>query len=257
MRLLAYFQPVQTACCGLLAMAIWLPAHAADEITLLYIEHPAYHTAHKSPLGSSEVSGIVADPVKLAFQRAGISYRWREIPVARQMYIVRETEEQACIVGSLKNPDREKTGKFSHPVYQGKPIVAISRADNQAMHDGVPLAETLGNPQLTLLSKVGYSFGPFVDGSVERIKPHLEATSAELPSMLNMLLHHRADYFFMAEDAFVGLVTGSGYTPEQFKLSHFTDMPHGNLRYLWCSKSVPDAWLERFNAQIDKLFIKA
>jgi polar amino acid transport system substrate-binding protein len=234
-----------------------LPCRADGDLTLLYIEHPAYHTAHGAAGGNGDVSGIVADPVKLALKRAGIDYHWREIPIARQRYIVGETEEQACIVGALKNPEREKTGKFSHPIYQGKPIVAVSRADNAAMRDGAPLAATLSNSHLTLLSKIGYSFGPFVDGSVDQLKPKVETTTAELPNMLKMLLVNRADYFFMSEDAYDGLVRGSGFELRQFKLSHFSDMPAGNLRYLWCSNSVPENWLARFNTQIDKLFVKA
>ncbi|MFZ6645732.1 transporter substrate-binding domain-containing protein [Undibacterium sp. TJN25] len=242
--------------CLLLAMAGLLDtAQAAGtaDITLLYVEHPAFHFDKHN---NGKMEGLIAVPVTQAFQQAGVSYKWQQIPLARQYQILQDSQESACIVGALKNPEREKVGKFSHPIYLARPVVALTRADNAAMTDGRKLEETLRQPQLTMLSKVGYSFGKFVDDSVARYQPRTETTSAELPNMLNMLMARRGDYFFMSEDAYAALVAASSFRPEQFKLVHFSDMTKGNLRYLWCSKIVPNELLDKLNPEIDKLFRK-
>ncbi|WP_394782314.1 substrate-binding periplasmic protein [Undibacterium sp.] len=229
-------------------------AHASGvDVTLLYVSHPAFHIDKHN---TGKMEGIIAELVTQAFQQAGISYKWQQIPLARQHQILQESEESACIVGALKNPEREKAGKFSHPFYQGRPVVAMTRADNAAMEDNRKLEDTLRQPQLTILSKVGYSFGKFVDDSVARYQPRTEATSAELPIMLNMLMARRGDYFFMSEDAYAALVAASSFRPEQFKLVHFSDITKGNLRYMWCSRKVPDSLINKLNVEIDKLFKK-
>ncbi|WP_188568551.1 transporter substrate-binding domain-containing protein [Undibacterium terreum] len=228
-------------------------ANSSDEVTLLYVEHPAFHSDKQH---DGNIEGLIANPVKQAFLQAGVTYKWQEIPVARQYQILQDSQESACIVGAVKIAEREKVGQFSHPIYQSRPIIALSRADNQAMTDGGKLEDTLRNPKLVMLAKQGYSFGKFVDDSIARFKPKTEPTSAGMPSMMNMLLYKRADYFFMAEDAFGPLTSSPGYEPAQFKLSHFSDMPAGNMRYLWCTRKVPEATLKKLNIELDKLFRK-
>ena len=221
----------------------------AQQLELLYNPHAAYHYA----AANGQVQGLLVDRINAALQSTDIQVVWREVPVARQRDELRRNERAACVVGALKTPERVGLGKFSAPFYRAMPIVAISLADNPRMVSGRPLRQTLEDPQLTLLAKDGYTFGAYVTAEVERSRPKTMRTLTEIPNMVAMLGGKRADYMFMAEDAFAPLVRSLGYPPGRFKITHFSDMPEGNDRYLWCSQQVPDAMLAQLNRAFARL----
>ena len=221
----------------------------AQQLELLYNRHAAYHSAD----ANGQVHGLLVDRINLALQSTAIHAVWREVPVARQREELRGNEQAACVVGALKTPDRVGLGKFSAPFYRALPIIAVSRADNPRMVSGRPLRVTLEDPQLTLLAKDGYTFGAFVTAQIERSRPKTMRTLTEVPNMVAMLGGKRADYMFMAEDAFAPLVHSLGYPPGRFKITRFSDMPEGNERYLWCSLRVPDAMLAQLNRAFARL----
>ena len=238
------------------AIAPWIcwlllaPAGArAQPLELLYNRHAAYHSAD----ASGQVHGLLVDRINTALPSTDIHAVWREVPVARQREELRRNERAACVVGALRTPDREDIGKFSAPFYRALPIVAISLADNPRMISGRPLRLTLEDPQLTLLAKDGYTFGAYVTAQLERSRPKTMRTLTERPNMVAMLGGKRADYMFMAEDAFAPLVRSLGYPPGRFKITRFSDMPQGNERYLWCSLRVPDAMLAQLNRAFARL----
>jgi hypothetical protein len=225
-------------------------AQAPQPLTLMYNRHAAYH--EQSPNG--QVEGLLATPVAGALARAHVAFRWQEIPVARQRAILEGNLEPACVLGALKTPERERIGKFSHPLYQAQPIVALSLANNPLLNNGRTLQHTLRQPQIRLLAKEGYTFGSYVTAALAQNPVQTVSTNTEVPNMVGMLVHQRADFFFLAEDAFPPLIQKSGYKPELFKITRFTDMPAGNPRYLWCTEQVPDAMLSRLNADFDRLY---
>jgi len=221
----------------------------AQQLELLYNRHAAYHSVD----ASGRVQGLLVDRINTALQATDIHAVWREVPVARQREELRRNAQAACVVGALKTPDRLDLGKFSAPFYRALPIVAISLADNRRMVSGRPLRRTLEDPQLTLLAKEGYTFGAYVTAQLERSRPKTMRTLTEVPNMVAMLGGKRADYMFMAEDAFAPLVRSLGYPPGRFKITRFSDMSEGNERYLWCSQRVPDAMLAQLNRAFARL----
>ncbi|MES2151793.1 MAG: transporter substrate-binding domain-containing protein [Pseudomonadota bacterium] len=234
-------------CACLLALA---PARAgAQELVLLYNRHAAYHEL----AADGSVDGLIAAPLAAALRRAQVPFRWREAPVARQRSILHENQETVCVVGALKTAERAQAGKFTEPLYRALPVVALSLASNRRMVGQRPLRQTLDDPRLTLLAKDGYTFGPYVTEAIAASGARVMRTQTEIPNMVAMLLHGRADYFFMAEDAFAPLILKSGYRLGQFKITRFSDMPPGNERYLWCSARVPDGLIARINHEFEKL----
>jgi hypothetical protein len=101
--------------------------------------------------------------------------------------------EPACVVGAVKTPEREQIGKFTHPLYQALPIVALSLADNARLASGRPLQRTLADPELKLLAKEGYSFGSFVSAALARTAARIEVARAttELLRSTGRLLERR------------------------------------------------------------------
>jgi polar amino acid transport system substrate-binding protein len=237
-------------CCLAALLAMPMPAPPPAPLVLAYNRHAAYHDA--APGGG--VAGLMSGPLESAFRQAGVPFEWRQVPLARQREMLRQNREPVCVVGALRLPEREEIGKFSHPFYRGLPVVAMGLRANARLVSGHRLRETLEDPQLVLLAKNGYSFGPYVSQALEQSHPRVVSTNTEVANMVAMLVSHRADYLFMAEDAFMPLVRASGFPLDWFKIAHFSDAPGGNARHLWCSARVDDAVLARLNAQFDRQF---
>jgi polar amino acid transport system substrate-binding protein len=218
-----------------------------EMITLHYHERPPYYMT--GPLG---VYGLCVDPVKLAFNRAKIPFRWEKTPAKRQLDIVKSNRSKDCLIGWFKNPEREKFAKYSHFVYQDKPTIALARADNDKIISNRPLDETLVNSDLVLLRKNGYSYGPFIDTKITLI-PRQEMTNAENIGMLKMIHSRGADYFFISEEEATALIATSGLLKTDFKFIRFTDIPKGNKRYLLFSKHVADEVIGKINSALKKL----
>nr|QIV52837.1 hypothetical protein [uncultured bacterium] len=216
-----------------------------DAITIHYHERVPYYVT-----GPNGVYGLCATPARLAFENAGIPYRWQKTPAKRQIGVLKENKEKECILGWFKNSDRETFAKFSLPIYQDKPLIAIARSDNSAIESGQNLKNTLSNPSLVLLKKDGYSYGRFVDEMIARFKPKHMATTSELMGMLQMVHSGRADYFFIAEGGADGLIASSDLPNSDFQYIRFSDMPEGNKRYILFSKKVEDRIIEKINSAL-------
>ncbi|MFN2356348.1 MAG: hypothetical protein ABR534_01245 [Desulfotignum sp.] len=115
-------------------------------ITIHYHARPPYYVT--GPLG---VYGLCVDPVKKAFLAADIPVTWVKTPAVRQLEVLQYDGKNTGIIGWFKNPEREKIAVYSHYIYQDKPTIALTRADNQRMVSGRSLEETVKKPDLVLL----------------------------------------------------------------------------------------------------------
>lgn len=218
---------------------------SANIITVHYHERPPYYST--GPLG---VYGLCSDPAKIAFKKAGIEVRWEKTPASRQLDILKANRSRDCLIGWFKNSDREKFAKYSHFIYQDKPTIALSRADNYQIISNGSLDETFLNDKLTLLKKNGYSYGEFIDKKISELNPNQLMTDAENIGMLEMIQSGRADYFFISEEEAKDLTASSGLLKTDFKIIRFTNIPEGNKRYLLFSKRVEDEVIEKINNAI-------
>ena len=196
------------------------------------------------------VHGLCMDPVIKAFETSGLAFQLVETPAKRQLKIIEQNKGRDCIVGWFKIPDREKIGKFTLPIYQDKPMIALA-----GKHAGLPgkydsVETILKNRDLTLLRKDGYSYGGFLDEKIDDFKPRQEMTTAENLSMLKMIHSRRADYFFITKEEAKNLLELSGFPLSDFQLVVFSDIPKGNKRYLLCSRQVGDEVIEKLNAAL-------
>ena len=190
------------------------------------------------------------DPVIRAFETSGIAYQLVETPARRQLEIIKQNKGRDCIVGWFKIPSREKFGKFTLPIYQDKPMIALA-VKQAGLPDKYDSVETiLKNRNLTLLRKDGYSYGKFLDEKIDEYKPRQEMTTVENLSMLKMIHSRRADYFFITGEEAKSLLQLSGFPLSDFQLISFSDIPKGNRRYLLCSRQVGDEVIDRLNAAL-------
>lgn len=196
------------------------------------------------------VEGLTATPAQQAFEKAGIPFKWTKTPSKRQMHLLQENKGCDCLVGWFKNPEREQFAKYTLPIYQDRPQIAIARSDNTALHSGMSVDDLLSNPKLIMGAKDGYSYGGFLDEKIARHKPNIDKTTAENLQMLMKVQGGRNDYFFIAPEEADGLIASSGFPKEEFQYITFSDMPEGERRYILCSQQVSDAVIEQLNAVI-------
>jgi polar amino acid transport system substrate-binding protein len=218
---------------------------ASDIITIHYHERIPYMFSTASGVG-----GLTAGPATIAFTEANIPFQWQLTPSNRQLEIAQENSGLDCMLGWFKNPDREQFAKFTNPLYQDRAMVALARSDNDKLHSGEPLADTLSNSDIALLVKEGYSYGPFLDEQIRTLAQNKSETTVENVNMVQMIERRRADYFFIAPEEVEPLLAQAQLNPDDFSLVDFKDMPPGNKRYLMCSQQVPDEIITRLNEAI-------
>lgn len=220
----------------------------SQEIILHYHDRRPYHLTFKKT-----VHGLVADPINKAFESAGIPFSWRETPAKRQLSIIASNKDRSCAAGWFKTEDRLQFAQFSVPIYQDKPIVAITRADTRLKNSSGTLEEVFYNNELLLLVKSGYSYGALIDDLLQKYNPWKISTTVDNRGMLQMILNHRADYTLMAEEEAVDLLFFSGLDKDHFSLVSFSDLPLGNQRYVICTSQVEKEIIDKLNKSIKQV----
>jgi polar amino acid transport system substrate-binding protein len=224
----------------------------SKEITVHFHDRRPFFTPHKD-----EARGVVANPIGLAFADADIPFHWQETPPKRQLDIIRHNKERSCAAGWFKTSDREKFGQYSVPVYQDKPFIAITRANNKLLGKTETMDRVFKERRLQVLVKAGYSYGPYIDNWIDQLNPRQVSNTADNMSMMKMIQAYRADYYFVTEEEALDMLIFSGLQSSDFKLIYFSDIPQGNTRYLICSKMVEEDTMKRINQAIRHVVSKA
>lgn len=204
--------------------------HSGRIIIHYHERHPYYISRGKG------VGGIIGDRINFVFKEAGIPLAWQKTPAKRQLEIIKKNSGREGAAGWFKTPERESFAKFSHPIYQDRPTIALARVDQELIQSGKTLVDTIANPRLHLLSKDGYAYGALIDELLDRYQPNQTATLADNVNMLKMIHARRVDYLFIAREEADELLTRAGLPASDFKKITFTDMPEGNRRYLLFSR---------------------
>lgn len=224
---------------GLLLLAAQVVA--AQPLTVYYNERPPY--AVTQPDG--QVHGLTATPAAQALRSAGIEFRWTALPATRQIATIRDGREPACALGWFRNPGREAFARFSKPLYQDRPTVALAAAGSAFA--GRRLSEVLATPALVVLVKDHFSYGSYVDALLARIKPIVMSTTVENVQMVQMIARGRADLMFTAEEEAASLLDQAGPEVRHLQVLRFPDMPPGERRHLMCSRAVPAQLMQRLD----------
>lgn len=222
-----------------------IPAADCPKITVYFIERPPYLI--RTPQG---VQGLTGDPTEWAFKTSGVKFEWQDLPTARQLSLIKENTGCDCLVNYFKTPEREEFGKYTLPIYQDQPHIALARADNRKLKSGGTVDQLLATPEIVLEVKKDWSYGTFLDGKFAQHRPERDETMGDNTRLLKKIHAGRADFFFTTAAEADVLIADSGLPKEDFVYIAFTDMPMGEKRYLLCSRQVGDEIIERLNAAI-------
>lgn len=232
-------QRLLASCAGVVATS---GVCAEQRLALYFNERPPFNAT----AADGSVGGLTATPAVSALRRAGIPFRWELTPLARQFALIERGDGFACAVGLYRNPQRERLGKFSVPLYRDRGMVAITRTGS-GWRDGASFRELLRNRNLRMLYKIGLTYGSAVSRLMQQTPPLMEMVSVETPVMVQMIRAERADWMLAAEEEADFLIAQAGVPRASMAVVHFRDLPGGEPRHLYCSRAVPDALMARIN----------
>jgi hypothetical protein len=105
---------MKALCAFILAMAGG--AAAGQTLIVHYSERAGVH--YTTPQG--QLAGDAAKPVTEALAAAGIAYEIRRTPAKRQLVLLKENREPACMMSWVDMPGRDGKGKLSDVIYKGE-----------------------------------------------------------------------------------------------------------------------------------------
>ncbi|WP_417069408.1 substrate-binding periplasmic protein [Niveibacterium terrae] len=228
------------------ALALSLPS--AAQITLHFNERQPY-TFTKD----GQLTGLIGSPAITAFKDAKIPFIVRETPFARQIAIIKANTGLDCGLNWLKNEERESYGKYTAPIYKDKKRIALSSAKNEKLKDGDSIEATLSKKNITLLVKTAYSYGKPLDAAIKKTAPTKVEVTVENLQMLQMIMAGRADLMFIPQEEAESMLAAAGLGPSDVRMINFSNAPEGEIRYVACSKQVPDEIITKFNNAIKQL----
>lgn len=226
--------------------AVGATAETSPEVIYLhYNERPPYLVTTQNG-----VEGLVGGRTSAVFEKSNLPFVWVQTPSKRQIYILQQNNGRNCLPGWFKTADRESFAKYTIPIYQDEPQIALTRARNDEIPATTTVDEIFKRSELTLLVKDGYSYGSFLDQKIAELDPARIETTVENSGMLKMIYAGHADYFFIAPEEAEGVITASGYELQDFKEIHFTDITEGENRYILCDFQIDDATIDLLNEAI-------
>jgi len=218
---------------------------ASAQVKLHFNERPPY-TFTKD----GQLSGLIGSPAEAAFKAAGIQYTLALTPVSRQLMIIKNNVGLDCAVNWFKNDERETFGKFTKPLYQDKARIALTGAKNTKVKGGGTIESVLGDKTINLLVKQGYSYGKVLDDLIEKLEPTKIVVTAENVPMLKMIQANHGDLMFISQEEANGLIVAAGINAADIREINFSNAPKGEIRYILCSKRVPDEIINKLNSAI-------
>ncbi|MEN3029762.1 transporter substrate-binding domain-containing protein [Chromobacterium amazonense] len=215
---------------------------------LYYYDRPPFHFT----TSDGSVSGSVANITEEILNKASIPYVWKQVPAVRILNILSQGGDNSCSPGWYKTSEREKLYNFSFPIYEGKPLVAVTRADFR-VPEVTTAVKIFSIPGINIVYKKGMVTGGYLDGILSKMPTNqIHIVTLEEAGKLKMiqaghfdltlLTEEEADYYKNNSELFVNL-----------KIIQMTDVPGGDKRFILCNKAVPAAIMEKINATIKRL----
>jgi polar amino acid transport system substrate-binding protein len=235
--------PWRQVIAGILCLVASDAVAGQPNITVLFHVRPpyAYYDA------GQDVVGLLAAPVSAAMEKAGITAEWIEMPPARQTEEIKRAADPVCALGWFKRPERELFAQFTRSIYHDRPTVAVARRDDARFPNGMLLQDSFRDSSRTLVVKTGDSYGEAIDKWISELQPHSEVSSGANEMLRGMIAQERGDYAIMAPEEADYLLDSNPQLNEALHAIRLGDAPHGERRYLMCSKATPADLITRIN----------
>lgn len=233
--------------CGYLLISVqWA---MGDTLAVYYFERPPYYFTDQG-----RATGFLIELVREILKDAGIEASYRMMPPKRIIAEIKDRKNFACSVGWFKTPEREEFANFALPIYQNRPIVALTTRHNKQLFESyTTLKEIFYERSLKVGIINSFSYGVYIDQLINDFSPEMEKVTGNQLQLIKMLSAGRITYMLIAPEEIEALVYSAGLRAESFVAISLSDIASGNMRYIMCSKGVDDNVIDRINLSIQKL----
>jgi polar amino acid transport system substrate-binding protein len=221
-------------------------AQAAAPIRMLYYERKPFHYEAEN----GKIVGLTATPTEKVFAQANIPLKWDLIPVNRILAMIKGNEGAYCSPGWYKNPERASYARNSQPIYRDKPLVGLA---NKALkvRPGTTAKAFFARPDVRLITKQSFVLGAYLDAIVAKMpSSQIAVVTGEVPDIVRMIVADRADLGMITPEEIEFYVHQADLELKDFQVIKFPDVPGTEMRYIICSKAVPQETMDALNRAI-------
>ena len=223
---------------------------AAQSVSLSYIDRAPYYYQE-----NGVNKGFLLDRAEKILKEAGLTYTISALPPNRITAILETQQERHISIGWFKRPEREVFAQFSVPIYRNKPQALLVLKTRAAEFKAIPkFAEVAANPKYKMGAVDGFSYGGFFDPLIATMGARVEKGNVTPSQNVAKLQAKRFDFLVLDQEEASYQILQAGLKEADFEVVTFSDVPEGNLRYLWCSKNITAAEMTKINAAIVKLY---
>jgi polar amino acid transport system substrate-binding protein len=197
--------------------------------------------------------GILLDLTKVVLTAAGVRARFIELPPDRILELLRSGQPNALGVGWFRTPEREQWGRFSVPLYQDRPLVALINARAAATLANPVRLEALLGSGLTLGLQSGASLGAVLDRRIRALGLVPLETMVDVDQLVKMVWAGRMDYTLMSEDEALYQFDHDTTLSGGVVLTHLSEPLSGNQRHFLYSASFDPSLAARIDSAIEKV----
>jgi polar amino acid transport system substrate-binding protein len=228
-----------------------LPARAEDRprpLVVAYLSRPPYHYAV-----NGAHAGEIYERTARVLDRAGLNATFQEVPYQRILDGLRRPGSRLCTFGWHKTEDREAFARFSLPIFEDAPLVAVALAGlRKRLGAESSLAAILTTPGITVGLVQGWSYGDYVDGMARKYASWVLRAPSQA-HMAAMLANGRFSCALLRATEVEAFLRNTGLSPGAFEVLPLHDLRERGRRYILCGRGVPESVMARIDAAIREL----
>ncbi len=228
-----------------------LPARAEDRprpLVVAYLPRPPYHYAV-----NGTHAGEIYERVARVLDRAGLNATFQEVPYQRILDGLRRPGSRLCSFGWHQTEAREAFARFSLPIFEDAPLVAVGPAGlRKRLGEESTLAAILATPRITLGLVQGWSYGDYVDGMARKYASWVLRAPSQA-QMAAMLAHGRFSCVLLRATEVEAFLRNTGLPPGSFEVLPLHDLRERSRRFILCGRGVPEPVMDRIDAAIREL----
>lgn len=222
------------------------PAPEPQNVTVYYSDRAPYAMVNGQ-------KGLLVNLAKAVLSEAGLKPRFIELPSNRIEDLVRTGQPGALALGWYRTPEAETWGRFSLPLYQERPVVALVNSRAGANLGNPVRLDTLLTSGLILGIRASTSLGAPLDRRLRVLGLVPLETVVDNASLIRMVQAGRMDYTLLAEEEAQYLLERDPSLTPGLTLTRLVDPPPGNFRYFLYPAGFDSRWAIRIDAAIDRV----
>jgi len=221
----------------------------AATVKIYYFERPPYYFTE-----NGIAKGILIEKTEKIFNLAKIKYKFYSLPVKR-IFAYLEKDIPACSPGWYYTEKRSKIFKYTLPIYESKPIVAVVNSDKWNYKNRFCSLKKLllSNLKLGLIS--GFNYGKVLENSFYSMKKSLKLKrfTTSVDNIIKLVALGRIDYTFVSEENIYTFLNKNRRFKKFLTIVRINEIGKGEKRYIICSKKVSDKIIMKLNNAIKRL----